>query len=162
MSGRTSTRPVTVTAMRRDDVPQVVAIHAATSRRPWPARSFSTELERDDRRYVVARTPICDGDTEVVGFAGVAFLGEDAHVMTIAVETDHQAQGVGRRLVAALLDEVARAGLTATTLEVRTSNVAARRLYRRCGFDEAGVRPGYYPDGEDAAIMWHRRVGEVS
>jgi ribosomal-protein-alanine acetyltransferase len=179
---------VSLAPMARADLPQVLAIEARTTSRPWLLSGFLTELARADRRYLVARsvssgsgaaTGVGDpgggsagagwatGDGEeaavgVVGFAGVALFPDEAHVMTVAVDPASQGRGIGARLVAGMLEEVARAGLDAVTLEVREGNLVARRLYRRAGFGEAGVRPGYYPDGEGAVIMWRRRGVEVS
>jgi [ribosomal protein S18]-alanine N-acetyltransferase len=99
---------------------------------------------------------------EVLGFAGVALFPDEAHVMTLAVDPESQGRGIGARLVAGMLAQVASAGLEAVTLEVGERNLAARRLYRRAGFEDAGVRPRYYPDGEGAVIMWSRRGVEVS
>lgn len=166
---------VSLAPMGRADLPQVLAIEAETSSRPWPPSAFLTELARADRRYLVARSVSAGsgdvgdgtggdagGGDRVVGFAGVALFPDEAHVMTVAVDPSSQGRGIGARLVAGTLEAVARAGLDAVTLEVRAGNVAARRLYRRAGFGEAGVRPAYYPDGEGAVIMWLRRGVEVS
>jgi len=188
---------VGLTPMGRADLPQVLAIEVAVASRPWSQATFLVELNRADRRYLVARPlPVGSEDpgvadpgvqtvagggaagggaagggaaggdpgpeADVVGFAGVALYPDEAHVMTIAVDPAVQGRGIGARLVAGMLDEVARAGLAAATLEVRAGNVAARRLYRRAGFEDAGVRSAYYPDGEDAVIMWRRPGAEVS
>lgn len=168
--------------MGRADLPRVLAIEVAVASRPWSQATFLVELNRADRRYLVAR-PVPGGsadpdgeaaagggaaggepgrEADVVGFAGVALYPDEAHVMTIAVDPAVQGRGIGARLVNGMLAEVARAGLTAATLEVRAGNVAARRLYRRAGFEDAGVRSAYYPDGEDAVIMWRRPGVEVS
>jgi [ribosomal protein S18]-alanine N-acetyltransferase len=171
---------VSLAPMGWADLPSVVAIDASASPHPWSEATFLAELTRDDRRYLVARTtrrnapragssptfgsPVDPGEqtVELVGFVGVALFPEEAHVMTVAVAPAVQGRGIGARLIAEMLDVVARAGRDAVTLEVRASNGAARRLYGRAGFDEAGVRPAYYPDGEDAVIMWRRRGVEVS
>lgn len=151
---------VELAAMSRTDLPRVVTIDALASPCPWQGSAFLTELARDDRRYLVARVvrglPVGQHDAEVVGFAGLALLADEGHVMTLAVDPAVQGRGVGARLVAGLLEVAASAGLEAVTLEVRASNGPARRLYGRAGFEEAGVRPRYYPDGEDAVIMWRR------
>jgi [ribosomal protein S18]-alanine N-acetyltransferase len=171
---------VVLAPMRRADLPRVLEIEVAVSSRPWTDAAFLMELNREDRRYLVARSipgaaggtggavgGIEDGaagataDGEVVGFGGVALFPEEAHVMTLAVDRRAQGRGVGAQVVAGMLDEVARAGRRAVTLEVRASNGPARRLYRRAGFEDSGVRPAYYPDGEDAVIMWRHDV-EVS
>jgi [ribosomal protein S18]-alanine N-acetyltransferase len=151
---------VVLAPMRRADLPRVLEIEVAVSSRPWTDAAFLMELNREDRRYLVARSD-ATADGEVVGFGGVALFPEEAHVMTLAVDRRAQGRGVGAQVVAGMLDEVARAGRRAVTLEVRASNGPARRLYRRAGFEDSGVRPAYYPDGEDAVIMWRHDV-EVS
>jgi tRNA threonylcarbamoyladenosine biosynthesis protein TsaB len=95
-------------------------------------------------------------DGQLVGFAGLADLAGEGHVMALAVAPAMQRRGIGRRLLEALLTEAEHAGLDGVTLEVRASDARTRRLYRRAGFVEQGVRPGYYPDGEDAVIAWRR------
>jgi [ribosomal protein S18]-alanine N-acetyltransferase len=133
------------------DGPTIAAIHAATST-TWSQAWLTDELTRLDRRYLVAEA----ADGRVVGFAGIALLAGDAHVMGLAVEPARQRLGWGARLLAGLL-EVARAeGCEGVTLEVRSSNLAALALYRRAGFVAAGCRPRYYPDGEDAELLWWR------
>jgi [ribosomal protein S18]-alanine N-acetyltransferase len=146
---------VRLEALDRRHLDRVVAIEALTSPRPWSDASFLEELDRADRRYLVALAP------DVVGFAGLALQAGDAHVMTVAVHPDAQRLGVGRRLVRGLLAAASEAGAAAATLEVRTSNTPAVRLYRSAGFEAAGVRPGYYPDGEDAMIMWCHGLARV-
>lgn len=128
---------------------RVVAIEAATTERPWSERGFRDELARPDRIYLVA---LADG--EVVGFGGIALQAGDAHVMKLAVDAAARGRGHGRRLVRGLLDAAVSRDVDGVTLEVRAGNDVATRLYRRAGFAVAGVRTGYYPDGEDAVIMW--------
>lgn len=95
--------------------------------------------------------------TRVVAHGGVMLVGDEAHVTTLAVDADLRRRGVATRLVRALLRAAADRGAVAATLEVRRSNEAARALYRRLGFEPAGVRPRYHPaTGEDAIVMWRR------
>lgn len=110
---------------------------------------FAEELTRDDRRYLV----VAD-DGAAIGYGGIALLAGEAHVMGLAVVPARQGEGHGAALLDALLVVAARAGCDAVTLEVRPSNEVARRLYRAAGFEEAGRRPGYYPDGEAALLLW--------
>lgn len=134
-----------------DDLGAVLAIERSAFTRPWTAASFRDELSRTDRAWLVAAV----GD-EVVGFGGVADLAGDAHVLTVAVAEPHRRRGHGLALVAALLAVARdRFATSRATLEVRESNTAARELYRRSGFTEVGVRPGYYQDdGEGAVVLW--------
>jgi [ribosomal protein S18]-alanine N-acetyltransferase len=112
----------------------------------WSAAMFWNELAQR-HFYLVAR----EGGS-VVGYAGLAVVGPDeAWVQNIAVRRDGQRQGVGRRLLEALLDE---AGKRKVLLEVAVDNAAAQRLYATYDFEPVGVRRGYYqPSNTDALVM---------
>jgi [ribosomal protein S18]-alanine N-acetyltransferase len=140
-----------------DDLEALLAIERVAFTRPWTEASFRDELARPDRVWLVVETA-----GEVVGVGGVADLAGDAHVLSVAVAADHRRRGHGRTLVTALLAAAAaRLGSRRATLEVRESNVAARALYRRLGFVESGVRPGYYQDdGEGAVVLWYEPLEE--
>ena len=90
----------------------------------------------------------------VVGFAGLWVMVDEAHVTTFAVDPHWRRRGVGERLLLGLLDIAAARRAREATLEVRLSNMPARRLYEKYGFRPVGIRPRYYSDnGEDALIM---------
>jgi ribosomal-protein-alanine acetyltransferase len=136
--------------MTLDDVAAVQAIERASFTTPWPDDAYRSEL-RSNRlaTYVVARV----GD-EIVGFGGLWIMVDEAHITTFAVHPDRRRQGIGERLLLALLDVALARGAREATLEVRLSNLPARRLYEKYGFRPVGVRPRYYSDdGEDALIM---------
>jgi ribosomal-protein-alanine N-acetyltransferase len=104
--------------------------------------------------YIVAR----HGD-RIVGFAGVWLMVDEAHITTFAVRKTWRRQGVGERLLIALLALAEARGAREATLEVRPSNHPARRLYEKYGFAPVGVRPRYYSDdNEDALIMTTDRL----
>ena len=164
-------RPISLRPARAEDAAALARVDAATSTQPWTDATFRAELEHPERVYVVAGAGADDDDAaagdeapnrdgEVVGYAGLAFLAGDAHVMGIAVLPSAQGRGVGRLLLTAVCRAAAEAD-AAMTLEVRPSNEVARHLYRSVGFIEAGRRPGYYPDGEDALILW-RHVADTA
>lgn len=148
-----SARParVRLRELRRRDLRAVTAIEADRNRDPWSRTLFAGELDRpgDDRHWLVASAGVT-----VVGFGGVMYAAGEAHMLNLAVAGAWSGRGIGRRLCEALLAEAAHRAATGFTLEVRASNTAAQALYASLGFDSAGVRPGYYPDGEDAVIMW--------
>ncbi len=153
---------VAVTAMLRPmtggDLDAVAALEQASFDEPWSRRALAEEIGLADRRYVVAT----GADGGVVGYAGAMLVGEDAHVLTMAVDAAHRRRGLGTRLLLWLVDAALGAGAVHLTLEVRVSNEAAQALYRRFGFDPVGVRRRYYRD-EDALIMWAVDVdGEVA
>jgi len=115
----------------------------------WTRAMYLEELGMTDTRsYTVA----VDGD-DVVGYAGLIAYPDEAHVATIGVTGLRQGQGIGARLLDALLAEADRRS-PVVLLEVRASDEATQGLYARRGFVPIGVRPNYYPNsGEDALVM---------
>ena len=144
-------RNVTIRPMRNRDLRAVAAIEADRNGDPWSRRLFAGELELGEarRHWLVAAWR-----NTVVGFAGVMYAVDEAHLMNLAVARDWSGRGIGLRLCLEQLAEARRRAATDLTLEVRASNTAAIALYAKLGFTSAGARPGYYPDGEDALILW--------
>lgn len=142
---------VHVAPMRRRHLRAVLRIEQQVYPRPWTLGLFMSELGlRATRHYVVARV---GGD--VVGYAGLMLAPDEAHVTTIAVDPEWQRAAIGTRLLLCQVREAMAQGAGALTLEVRVSNIAAQELYRRFGFQPAGVRRGYYTENnEDALVMW--------
>lgn len=93
---------------------------------------------------------------EVVGVALGLLQHDEGHVLDLAVHPAYRRQGVGSRLLRALLAALLARGARAVTLEVRAGNLGAQALYRAHGCTVEGRRPGYYPDGEDALLLWWR------
>ena len=141
---------VRVEPMTLGDLPAVHAIERASFSVPWPDEAYRNELLTNRlASYVVARA----GD-EVVGFGGLWVMVDEAHITTFAVDTRWRRRGIGEWLLQALLDRAVARQAREATLEVRLSNMPARRLYEKYGFRPVGIRPRYYSDnGEDALIM---------
>lgn len=118
-------------------------------REQWTAGMFWSELAAG-YHYLAA----LDGD-EVIGYAGLAVVPPDeAWVQNVAVRRDHQRHGVGRALLEALLAEADRRGVSKVLLEVAVDNAPAQKLYAAYGFEQIGVRRGYYqPSNTDAVVM---------
>jgi [ribosomal protein S18]-alanine N-acetyltransferase len=90
----------------------------------------------------------------IIGFAGLWLMVDEAHVTTIATHPEHRGLGVGELLLASLIDIAYDIRAQVVTLEVRVSNSVAQGLYRKYGFHESGIRRRYYSDNhEDALIM---------
>ena len=136
--------------MRLADLPEVLEIEKASFRTPWPPHAYRTELETNRlATYLVARI-----EGRVVAFGGMWIMVDEAHITTFAVDPGWRRQGIGERLLIAMLDIAIARGAREATLEVRLSNMAARRLYEKYGLRPVGVRPRYYSDDqEDALIM---------
>jgi ribosomal-protein-alanine N-acetyltransferase len=139
-----------VREMTLADIPAVHRIEKASFPTPWPIYAFQQELESNRlARYLVASV-----DDELVAYAGVWLLVDEVHVTTFAVMPDWRERGIGARLLMAVLRLAREMRASVATLEVRLSNTAARRLYEKFGFRPVGIRPRYYSDnGEDALIM---------
>lgn len=111
----------------------------------WSEAAIRASLSRPGARAFVT-DPVC-------GFVLGLRSADEAEILTLAVEKDSRGRGLGRVLVAALLDRLRSEGVRRVSLEVRKSNVAALALYTSLGFAEAGVRSCYYRDGEDAHVL---------
>ncbi|MFN8050381.1 MAG: ribosomal protein S18-alanine N-acetyltransferase [Acidimicrobiales bacterium] len=153
------THRVAVVPMRSRHLRGVVAIEQQTSHRPWSKDLFASELKQASSRGFVAVRP----NASVIGFGCLMSTGYEAHVTNIATDPTVRRQGVGTMVMLRLVAEAQDWGLESMTLEVRASNTAAQDMYRRFGFEADGVRPRYYAEtGEDAIIMWaHDIVGDA-
>jgi [ribosomal protein S18]-alanine N-acetyltransferase len=138
--------------MRRKHLRQILPIEQQLYPRPWTIGIFHGELDgaRDGHRYYL----VAKSRGDVVGYGGMLYSMEDAHITNVAVNPTMQRRGIGRVLMVALVDKAIDHGSVNLSLEVRVSNKAAQELYRQFGFAPAGVRPRYYENVEDAIIMW--------
>lgn len=144
--------------MRWQDLTAVAALEAVVyPDDAWSAATWWSELaERPRRDYWVLTTPPAGpGPAPVLlGYAGLDLAGENADVMTVAVDPRRRGEGHGVHLMEQLRTRAARAGAGALVLEVREDNTAARRLYDRCGYTQIHRRRGYYqPGGVDALVL---------
>lgn len=161
-SVRAAMDDVIVAPMRRRHLRGVLAIEQLVYPRPWSPSLFVSELAQpESRRYFVALSADAGGRVlwspakAVVGYAGVMVSVGEAHITTVATHPHHHRRKIASRLLVAVLREARERGAQAATLEVRVNNRGAQRLYGGFGFAPVGVRPGYYAEtSEDALIMW--------
>jgi [ribosomal protein S18]-alanine N-acetyltransferase len=137
--------------METADLEAVLAIERASAPHPWTAGIFADELaQAETRRYVVG----VEHD-RVVGFCGLLLSLDEGHITNVAVDPSLRRRGYAHEMMLVTVRTAIAKSLRALTLEVRVSNTAAIALYQRFGFAPGGVRPRYYPDNdEDALIMW--------
>jgi [ribosomal protein S18]-alanine N-acetyltransferase len=151
------------------DIRAVKRIESAAYQDAWPARLFKEELANGFAHYLVAveRTQDDSGGPassvrrallgrrheRIVGFMGVWYMVDQLHLVTIAVDPQHQGRGIGRRLLLECLALAAEAELREVVLEVRESNTRARALYEAYGFHKAGELKDYYKDNHETAIV---------
>ncbi|HUE90442.1 MAG TPA: ribosomal protein S18-alanine N-acetyltransferase [Vicinamibacterales bacterium] len=141
------------------DLDGVIAIEEASFNNPTTREWYENELQRRDVCYVfVIRLP----ETPVAGFCAFWKVVDQIHINNLAIHPVCRRGGLGRLLLAGVLDEAAALGAPHATLEVRRSNVAARRLYEGAGFCLAGVRTSYYTNPIEDALILSRVGGRVA
>jgi ribosomal-protein-alanine N-acetyltransferase len=143
------TEPLDIRRLTYADLPEVIAIERRAFPTPWSLAMFVLELSKPSGICLAA---VREG--RLVGYLICSRYDTVWHVMNIAVDDRLRRQGIATELLEHLFETADRDG-EQYTLEVRTSNEPAIRMYERFGFRAAGVRPGYYHDNkEDALIMW--------
>jgi len=140
--------------MREADVDHVMAIAASLKDAPhWLRGAYLSALNRSAatrRLALVAESP---EEGAVLGFAVACPVLPQAELESIAVAAEAQRQGIGRKLISALREELKAEGVREVLLEVRASNQRAIGFYRSLGWYEAGRRPRYYADPEEDAVL---------
>lgn len=140
--------------MTRADLSAVCAIEQAIFSEPWSEEDFRQSMENQNNDYLVAEI-----DGVVVGYCGYWGVAGEGDIYNVAVKKDCRRKQIGRRLLEHLIERAENRGITALTLEVRSSNEPAICLYEALGFERAGIRKGFYSKPkEDAVIMWLKLI----
>ncbi len=133
------------------DLDAVMEIERLCFPTPWPREAFADELARSWARLEILRQ---SSSGRVVAFCNYWLVSDELHILNIAVRPDERRHGHASTLLRHILAQARTASFRVLSLEVRTSNHAAQALYRKFGFKEVGLRPKYYADtGEDALLM---------
>jgi ribosomal-protein-alanine N-acetyltransferase len=134
------------------DVRWLEQAEAACFTDPWPGQFFLAELFAPGRFHRV----LVDPAGRLVAYLFAAWQYLDLHILKVATLAEHRRCGLAGRLMALAEEHALDVGGETLTLEVRPTNVAAIALYEQLGFLHVGLRPAYYPDGEDALVMTKR------
>ena len=135
--------------MTLDDLSQVVAIDRVSFSLPWPERSFRFDLTDNP----ASRCWVAELDGKVVGMIVSWLIVDEVHVATIATHPEYRRRGIAKRLLTHTLQHLKEEGAQSSFLEVRASNFAAQDMYRKFGYEETGLRPRYYKDNDEDAIL---------
>jgi ribosomal-protein-alanine N-acetyltransferase len=145
--------------MRQGDLERVIEIGGSLQGAPiWRPSAYREALDPAHIPKRIALVAV-EGESEVAaGFAVASVIAPDGELETISVVAEAQRRGIGRQLLAALVDSLKLEGVDTINLEVRAGNHAALRLYRAAGFAETGRRLRYYTEPVEDAIRMRRRA----
>jgi len=140
--------------MQESDLPAVMAIERVAYEFPW-----TEGIMRDCLKFGHV-CKLYESPAGIIGYGVLSIAAGECHFLNICIAPEHQQRGYGARLVAQLLQFARQARARTALLEVRVSNIAAYRLYHKMGFNEIGVRKGYYParNGREDALIFAREL----
>jgi [ribosomal protein S18]-alanine N-acetyltransferase len=144
---------VEIRPMHELDVPVVVTVERSSYQFPWSEGIFRDCL----RVGYICR--VIEVGSDIAGYGIMSIGAGEAHVLNVCVRDEYRGRGLARKVLSYLIDRARSAGMYEAFLEVRPSNTAAARLYHSLGFEQVGMRRGYYQatnGREDAAVL--RRV----
>ncbi|MDB6100187.1 MAG: ribosomal-protein-alanine N-acetyltransferase [Gammaproteobacteria bacterium] len=141
---------VLIRPMAESDVSDVIAVERASYQFPWSEGIF-----RDCLRVGYVCRVVTMNDA-IIGYGVMSVGAGEAHILNLCISVAYRCRGVGNRLLTYLIDRGAATGMSEVFLEVRPSNTSAIRLYLSVGFEQVGMRRGYYQavgGREDAAVL---------
>ncbi|WP_188455045.1 ribosomal protein S18-alanine N-acetyltransferase [Virgibacillus oceani] len=133
------------------DIDNVYEVEKASFDTPWTKDIFYQEIiENQFANYFVMEL-----DQTIIGYAGLWVVIDDAQITNIAVMPTYRGKKFGEKLFLYTMEQAIKLGANRLSLEVRTSNIVAQRMYRKFGLVPGGIRKNYYTDNqEDAIVMW--------
>ncbi|WP_027416691.1 ribosomal protein S18-alanine N-acetyltransferase [Aneurinibacillus terranovensis] len=146
-----NTDQLKIRRMELKDLDGICEVEVLSFSVPWSRESFLNEITNN----LFARYLVVEYGENVVGYAGMWVVIDEAHITNVAIHPEFRGHRLGERLMKEMMVFARQEGVEHMTLEVRASNKIAQNLYRKFGFTEGGLRRGYYTDNmEDAIIMW--------
>ena len=139
---------MTFREMLVEDLDQVMEIENDLISPPWTREGFFTFLLKDENMFFVV-----EEKGQILGYCSMQTVLDEGDILNVAVTKDRQKEGIGYFLVDSMLMLAAARGIHIVHLEVRESNVSARRLYQRLGFKEDGFRKNYYTEPVENAVL---------
>lgn len=143
---------MTFREMLVEDLDQVMEIEEDLFAVPWTKEGFLTYLMKKDTMFFVV-----EERGRILGFCSMMTVLDEGDILNVAVRRDRQKEGIGFFLVDSMIRMAQMQGIRVVHLEVRESNETARRLYRRLGFQEDGLRKNYYTEPIEAAVLMTKR-----
>ena len=148
---------INLSPMNESHIDGILEISNLSFHMPWSRESIENEFRNRLAHYIIAE----DEKGKVIGYGGVWIVVDEGDITNIAVHPDYRGQHIGSMILEEMIRVCSSHSVTAMTLEVRKSNMAAQNLYKKFGFIAEAVRPKYYEDNdEDAILMWKRDIGQ--
>ena len=148
---------ITVSPLVESDIPSILEIENDSQPEPWTAKAFAEEIDRANSRMLVARletgSPAGSPSREIAGYICFWSVAGEIQILNIAVRKTLRRQGIARKLIEIAIRAARETTAGYITLEVRKSNLAARKLYETLGFKVVGERPGYYGAQKESAVL---------
>ena len=154
MSSENTKQQISVDLMKKEDLPEILAIEVTSFPTPWTEGMFLDELRTAHAQCLVIKIEI-EGKTLIAAYIIFWLVAGEVHLHNLAVKNEFRRQGLAYNMMILMHHIGAQMGMARQTLEVRESNHEAINLYRKCGFVVEGKRPNYYTDThENALVMW--------
>lgn len=152
-----------IVAIQSKFLDQVVAIERGSFLDPWPASSFSAEIEHEWSLFkLIGMVDFMNNIKKVEGFVICWILSDQMHLLSLAVDKNFRRQGLASRLLTHAIEVFAEKGGGVISLEVRESNTAAQAFYFSKGFEVVGERPRYYRHGDENALVMNLMIESSS
>lgn len=145
---------IQIVPMAAEHISAIASIERECFSAPWSEKALAEELDVPSAVFVTA---LADG--EIAGYVGMHHLGDVGYICNVAVSSDYRGMGIGGQLLEYLIDYARKNSLSEITLEVRTSNQAARKLYEKSGFERLGTRPNFYSNPKENAEIYSSFFG---
>ncbi len=151
MNNTNMNESITFRLMKEQDIDDVLKVEHESFSVPWSREAFYNEITKNQfAAYIVI-----EENGQVIGYSGTWVVTDEAHVTNVAILPQYRGRKLGEAMMKKLMEIASELGAKTMTLEVRVSNEVARKLYRKLGFQDGGIRKNYYTDNqEDALIMW--------
>ncbi len=140
---------ISIAAMTAEHLPMIAEMERQCFSTPWSEKALAEELNVPSAVFLTA---LMDG--QVAGYMGVHHLGDCAYVCNVAVFPEFRRNSVASSLIAAHIQKAREHGMNEISLEVRTSNIPARALYEKFGFEHLGTRPNFYSSPRENAEIY--------
>lgn len=139
----------------RSDLEDIARIEQVSVRQPWSLQSFSEALDAAGVIFLTALEQKKGSGRQIAGYCVLYTAADEGEIPAIAVEKDLRRRGIAGQLLQAAAQQAVEHGIGRIFLEVRKSNQAARGLYEKAGFVTDGIRPRFYQDPEEDAVIMH-------